>query len=334
MAECGVRHFGRALRSLFDDPVAAVAALGTAALDTGTLTREEYRTAVYGWNDTERDFPADRLAHELFENRAGERPDAPAVRATTGITSYGELNAQANRVARRLAGLGVGPGAVVGVCVRRGPVMIAAVVGVLKAGGTYLPVERSHPAERAATMLGQAAVSIVLTTSDTTRWAAPEGVTVIEIDRDIAPSADPGNPPRSARADSTAYVIFTSGSTGTPKGVAVAHRAVSNLLSWCQRTYHFGPDDVGLLVTSLGFDLSVFDIFGLLGSGASLYVADEDQQKDPALLLDVLLQEPVTFRNSAPTTLAQLAPSLPGPRSGTRTLRLVFLSPDPPTRIL
>ncbi|HEY2577786.1 MAG TPA: amino acid adenylation domain-containing protein [Streptosporangiaceae bacterium] len=299
-----------------------------------TLTRAEYRTVVHEWNATERDFPAHRLAHAMVEDRAREHPDAPAVHCAAGVTTYGELNAEANRIAWRLKESGVGPETVVAVATRRGPAMIAAVLGVLKAGGAYLPVEPSLPGERAARMLARTGASAVLTTSGTTRWAAPDRVTVIEIDRDIrrGGAGDPGeiNPPHAARPEHTAYIIFTSGSTGVPKGVAVAHRAVSNLIAWCRREFELGPGDLGLAVTSLGFDLSVFDIFGLLGYGGSLYVVSEDQQKDPAQLLDVLIREPVTFWNSAPSTLAQLAPLLAGVRGapGTSSLRLVFLSGD------
>src|SRR5690606_26473096 len=130
--------------------------------------------------------------------------------------------------------------------------------------------------------------------------------------------------------DDLAYVIFTSGSTGRPKGVGVTHRPMLNLFEWARRTFGFGPGDLGLCVTSLGFDLSVFDIFGLLGLGAGLYVADEEEQRDPRLLLRVLRTEPVTFWNSAPTTLAHLAPEFGGPADlpGGDSLRLVFLSGD------
>lgn len=212
---------------------------------------------------------------------------------------------------------------------RRGPEMIAAVLGILKAGGAYLPVEPSLAPERAAGMFEDTRTRLLLTTSDTHRPPAPDGILTIEVDRDTEPSGTAPEP--TAGADDVAYVIFTSGSTGRPKGVTVAHRSLRNLLNWAWRTFDLGPGDTGLMVTSLGFDLSVFDIFGLLGCGAALYIADERQQKDPAELLDVLLAEPVTFWNSAPTTLAQLMPLLPEPAAGsagTDDLRLVFLSGD------
>ena len=157
----------------------------------------------------------------------------------------------------------------------------------------------------------------------------PDGVQAMLIDA-LPPDADRGNPPAVTDSSALAYVIFTSGSTGKPKGVAVQHRPLHNLFNWCCRTHGFGPSDVGLCVTSLGFDLSVFDLLGLLGCGAGLYIASETEQKDPELLLDILLREPITFWNSAPAALNQIAPLFRGRRGqpGTDTLRLVYLSGD------
>lgn len=283
------------------------------------------------WNDTSRDFPAEYPVHRLFEQQVGERPDAVALRWADGTMNYAELNAYANRIAWCLKDLGVGPETPVAISCPRDPDIVAAVFGVLKAGGIYVPVVPSLPAGRAAAMLDIAGTDIVLTVAGQVPWPAPRGRAVIEIDRDprvrCAASVDP---PAVTTPANTAYFIFTSGSTGHPKCVAVAHRAVLNLLNWCYRTFGFGPRDVGLCVTSLGFDLSVFDLLGLLGTGASVYLADEAQQRDPELLLRVLLEEPITFWNSAPTTLHQMMPLLAELESGSATqdLRLVFLSGD------
>ncbi|MGK7229971.1 amino acid adenylation domain-containing protein [Streptomyces hygroscopicus] len=293
------------------------------------LAARERELVLHTWNDTAVPLPDERPAHHFFEDRARERPDAVAVVHAGGSVTYGELDRRANGIAWSLRSLGVTRGTTVGVSLRRGPEMIAAVLGVLKAGGAYVPIEPSLAAERAAGMLADTRAGVLLTTSDTRRPPAPAGVRTVEVDRDTEPSGAAPEP--TADADSVAYVIFTSGSTGRPKGVTVAHRSLRNLLNWAWRTFDLGPGDMGLMVTSLGFDLSVFDIFGLLGRGAAVYVADEEQQRDPSELLDILLAEPVTFWNSAPTTLAQLMPLLPAraaDRPGTEDLRLVFLSGD------
>ncbi|MQA98555.1 MAG: AMP-binding protein, partial [Streptosporangiales bacterium] len=258
----------------------------------------------------------------MFADRAREHPDAAAVRGPAGSATYGHLNAAADHIAWWLRELNAAT--TVGVGTTRGPAMIAAVLGVLKSGRAYVPVEPSLPAERAAEMLTRTGADVLITGPDGTR--PPPGVTPLDITHGLPDTHPDGPPPYEATPDDTAYVIFTSGSTGRPKGVAVSHRAVAALIDWARRTFAFGPSDLGLAVTSLGFDLSVFDIFGLLGCGAEVYVADEEQRRDPALLLDILTGMPVTFWNSAPTTLAQLSPFPPG--RGSEHLRLVFLSGD------
>ncbi|MFE1886083.1 non-ribosomal peptide synthetase, partial [Streptomyces diastatochromogenes] len=324
--------FVRVVEQVVADPGVTVGGAVAALSDVvgSSLDADERHKILVEWNDTARDFPCPGPVHLLFEEQARLRPDAIALRWADGTMTYGELNQRANRIAWDLKERGVGPQTVVGVGIRRGPAMIASVFGVLKAGGAYLPLEPSLPAERVADMLADAGATTVLSTSDTERWAVPQGVEVIEVDGSEAAQATLPDPEPVAGPDNTAYIIFTSGSTGKPKGVEVTHRPVHNLLNWCYRTFDFGPDDVALCVTSLGFDLSVFDIFGLLGCGGGLYIADATQQRDPQLLLDVLLTEPITFWDSVPTTLNQVASLLSGNTGyeGTDDLRLVFLSGD------
>ncbi|SNY24402.1 non-ribosomal peptide synthetase [Paractinoplanes atraurantiacus] len=286
------------------------------------------RRQLIRWNDTARPFTADGPVHRRFEEQARRDPDAVAVRWRHGTMTYGELNRRANAVARQLRHDGVRPGAVVAVSVPRGPDLAVAVYGILKAGGAYLPVEPYLPAERVGAMLGDAAAVALLISGDGPAWSPPPGLTVRTLP-DTDPVSDDGDPPPLAGPDDMAYVIYTSGSTGRPKGVVVTHRPLHNLFAWCRRRYGFGPGDLGLCVTSLGFDLSVFDLLGLLGDGAAVYVADETEQRDPQLLVDAMLREGVTFWNSAPTSLDQLAPLFPAPgTAGADALRLVFLSGD------
>ncbi|HEX8092330.1 amino acid adenylation domain-containing protein, partial [Jatrophihabitans sp.] len=286
-----------------------------------------YRTVVHEWNDTAHPFADDHQVQVLFERQARLRPDAVALRWSAGTMSFAELDAAATRLAWRLRSLDVRAQVPVGVSVRRGPDMAIAVFGVLKAGGCYVPVEASMPAGRAEAVLQDAGVALVVVSEGGTDWAVPPGVRQVDV-RAMGQSEVPL--PRDGAVTDTAYVIFTSGSTGRPKGVAVSHRPLLNLIDWCARTHGFSPADLGLSVTSLGFDLSVFDLLGVLGSGGGLYLADPHEQRDPRLLLDILLREPITFWNSAPTTLNQLAPLLAGCRDapGTDTLRLVYLSGD------
>ena len=320
--ETAFARFEAAVRRVLDMP---------GVPEPSRLNAAERHRILHVWNATARDYVADGPVHVLFERAARARPDAVAIRWRSGTMTYAELDARANRIGNRLQAAGIGAGDIVAISTRRGPDMIAAVFGVLKAGAAYLPIEASLPQERARLMLADARAAAVLVDAGRAGWEAPPDCPVVDLSAlgDDVPDT-PVPLPEGVTADSTAYVIYTSGSTGTPKGVVVTHRPLWNLLQWCARTFHFGPDDVGLCVTSLGFDLSVFDILGLLGHGAGLYVADAAQQRDPTELLAILLREPITFWNSAPTTLAQLAPLLPRHigAAGTDRLRLVFLSGD------
>lgn len=326
----------RLLEQVVENPGLGIAVLDVppmpAARDEQPTGSGEREKILYEWNDTDREFPCPGPIHLPFERHAAARPDAIAVRWAGGTMTYRELNRQANRIAWTLKRRGVGPETVVGVAVRRGPLMVAAVLGVLKAGGAYLPIGASLPSDRVAGMLADASSTLVLTTQDTNKWTPPSGVELLDVgSAGMALSLDGEiNPEPVASADNTAYIIFTSGSTGKPKGVTVSHRPVHNLLNWCCRMFEFGPDDVSLCVTQLDFDLSVFDIFGLLGAGGGLYIADAMQQRDPEMLLDVLLSEPITFWNSVPGTLNQLVPLLPqaAGNPGVKDLRLIYLSGD------
>ncbi len=330
--------FIQVVRDAVADPEVAVAALtdpgvgAVTAQPARTLSVEERHRILVEWNDTARDFPCPGPIHLPFEEQAGLRPEAVAVRWSGGTMTYGELNQRANRIAWDLKQRGTTPGTVIGVAVRRGPAMLAAVFGVLKAGAAYLPIEPGSPADRVASMIADTGSSLVLTKTDTPDVVLPDGVERLDIasEQDPAPTADEGNPEAPADPDTVAYIIFTSGSTGRPKGVVMTHRPVHNLLNWARHRFGFTPQDTGLCVTALGFDLSVFDIFGLLSYGGSLYMADETQQCDPALLLKLLVDEPITFWNSVPTTLNQLPPLLAERETwpGTTDLRLVFLSGD------
>nr|AGS49542.1 long-chain-fatty-acid--CoA ligase [uncultured bacterium esnapd8] len=335
-AEAIAARYVRVLERVVDNPDVGVAALDVppmpATRSEGLTEPGEREKVLYTWNDTNREFPCPGPIHLPFEQQAAARPEAIAVRWAGGTMTYRELNRQANRIAWTLKRRGVKPETVVGVAVRRGPLMVAAVLGVLKAGGAYLPIGSSLPSDRVAGMLADASSTLVLTTEDTNKWTPPDGVELLEVGKAGMTLSLDGeiNPEPVAGPDNTAYIIFTSGSTGKPKGVTVSHRPVHNLLNWCYRTFDFGPDDVSLCVTSLDFDLSVFDIFGLLGAGGGFYIADATQQRDPEMLLDVLLSEPITFWNSVPGTLNQLVPLLPqaAGHPGAKNLRLIFLSGD------
>ncbi|HKH46811.1 MAG TPA: amino acid adenylation domain-containing protein, partial [Thermoanaerobaculia bacterium] len=313
------------LRTLLDG-IAADSSCPVAELPL--LPAAERHQVLAEWNDTVVDREEAALIHELFEVWAERTPGAVAAVCGGESMTYRELQERANRLAHHLAHLGIGPGSLVGIHLRRGLPMIPAVLAVLKAGAAYVPLEIGHPPARLQRLLGTLDISCVLT--ETAQLGVlPSLKDVVCLDRMDLEGYEPSAPPRRSTADDLAYVIFTSGSTGTPKGVMVRHRPVVNLLRWAHRTFEFSPADRALFVTSLAFDLSVFDIFGLLGAGGSIRIATEEEIRDPQRLLKALAEEPITFWDSAPAALEQTVPFLSGmDPQACPALRLVFLSGD------
>jgi amino acid adenylation domain-containing protein len=264
--------------------------------------------------------------------------------------TYHELNQQANRLAHHLKRLGVGPGVCVAIYMDRAAEMIPALLGILKAGGAYVPLEPSFPQARVQWILAALGVRQLITQSvhaplfQALQPELPRLADVICLDA-AAPSANAGaglrrwtladldalpatNLAPQATATDLAYIVFTSGSTGTPKGVMEQHQPVVNVIDWVNRTFAVGPSDQMLFVASLCFDLSVYDVFGLLAAGGSIRLANDHDLRDPERLVQMLRTEPVTFWDSAPAALQQLTPlfeSLPA-RGG--ALRIVFFSGD------
>ena len=225
------------------------------------------------WNDTAVDYPKDRLLHELFEDQAARAPEAVALVFEGAQLSYGELNARANRLAHRLRAQGVGPETIVGLCVERSFEMIVGLLGVLKAGGAYLPIDPDYPRERILFMLDDAAPSLVLT-QEHLRERLPETVETLRLDADWETIAldSAENPAPTATPQNLAYVIYTSGSTGKPKGVGVTHQNVRRLFLATLEDYCFTSTDVWALFHSYAFDFSVWEIWGALLHGGSLIV--------------------------------------------------------------
>ncbi len=257
----------RLLRQVADEPDRPVSELAV-------LTTEERQCLLHGWNDTARRVPAVTLS-DLFERQAGLTPRALAVVSAGVELSYGELNARANRLARHLVALGAGPGRLVGIAMPRSAELIVAVLGVLKSGAGYVPVDPGYPADRIAFMLAESGPVTVVTTAGTAT-ALPGGLSLVVLD-DAATRADlaglgEGNVPGLAGPGDVAYVVYTSGSTGRPKGVMVEHAGVVSLACWAVQAFGGGELSRVLGSTSLSFDVSVFEVFGTLTSGGCLEV--------------------------------------------------------------
>src|SRR6185369_16109680 len=251
------------------------------------------------WNDTAGEIPPGTL-HSLVEAQVARTPDAPALTFRGESLSYRELDERADRLAHCLRELGVGPGTLVGVFAQRSFELVVALLGVLKAGGAYVPLDPEYPADRLAFMLEDAAAPVVLTQAALRETLPPGEATVIVLD-DLTGPATPVEP--LASADDPAYVIYTSGSTGRPKGVPNGHRGIVNRLDWMQRAYGLDGSDAVLQKTPASFDVSVWEFFWTLITGARLVLAEPGGHKDAAYLRELLVGEGITTAHFVPSML-------------------------------
>ncbi|HXL18912.1 MAG TPA: condensation domain-containing protein, partial [Streptosporangiaceae bacterium] len=236
------------------------------------LTPEERRTILEEWNDTARSIPASTLP-ELFEAQAARTPQAVAVVFEERRLTYAELNARANQLAHHLQGLGVGPETVVGLCVERSLEMVVGLMGILKAGAAYLPLDPGYPPERLAYMLGDARAPVLLTHAALLDRLPEHHAQVICLDADWEEISlhSLTAPAHVATSNNLAYVIYTSGSTGQPKGVGVLHCNIVRLVQNANFV-DLTPNDVFLHLAPLAFDASTFEIWGALLNGAKLVI--------------------------------------------------------------
>ena len=260
------------------------------------------------WNNTQADFPAARCVHQLIEAQAVRTPGRVAVVCEGDSLTYAELNRRADLLAAYLRPRGVKAGVLVGVMVERSLEMIIALLGVMKSGGAYLPIDPAYPAGRVSFVLGDAGVPLLLTQERLTGNlpVGPAEVVCLDRDWDSLIGGSGGNTPPSAlvTADDLAYLIYTSGSTGQPKGVEIPHRAVVNLLCAMQKQPGLTADDTFVAVTTVSFDIAALELFLPLCVGAKLIIASRATASNGALLLKQLLDSganvlqgtPITFR--------------------------------------
>ncbi|HVR99237.1 MAG TPA: amino acid adenylation domain-containing protein, partial [Thermoanaerobaculia bacterium] len=260
---------------------AAVAEPRLSVSELPLLLPEERHQALLEWNDTSRPY-APGLLHELVAQQAERTPDAIAASFENESLSYRELDRRANRLAHHLIGLGIAPDDRVGVRMERSPEMIVALLGVLKAGAAYVPLDPTYPAERLALLVESSGARLVL-------------------DRDL-PLGD-GSHAAPVADGNLAYVIYTSGSTGTPKGVMVPHHGIVNRLLWMQKAWPLTSGDRVLQKTPFTFDVSLGELFGPLLAGARLVFARPEGHKDPRYLAEVIAREGITSVHFVPSML-------------------------------
>jgi amino acid adenylation domain-containing protein len=297
-------HFQLAIEAVVTDPSQLIARVGI-------LMPQEHARLTVEWNPPPVAFGTEHLLlHDLVAARAAEAPDHPAVRFEGSELTYGELESRAGRLARLLQDdYGVEPDAVVGFLLQRGPDVPTVQLAILKAGGAWLPLDPSNPAERVAYQVRDAAARVVVTTQALAdSLPAATARIVLDDPRDQARLAAKSDsaPPCAARPDHIAYVIYTSGSTGTPKGVLVPHRGAVNFVGAARGLFGITASDRVLQFANPTFDVSVFDVYAALGSGATCVAAPISVLHDVDALAELMRREEVTLADIAPAVLGLL----------------------------
>lgn len=277
--EATIRRMDRHLRTLLQ---AAVERPDLRIGELPLLEPEERRRLLVEWNATAAPYRKDQCAHERFEAQAARTPDATALVSGARRLSYRELDGRANQLARHLSRLGVGREALVGVCLPRSAELVEALLGVLKAGAAYVPLDPSYPPRRLAFMLEDAKVAAVLSLQELLPRLPPTAAHRVRLDADREEIArnERGPLPGRARPGDLAYVIYTSGSTGRPKGVMIEHRALGNYLDWCTAAYEVERGEGAPVATSIGFDATVTSLFPPLLVGKKVVLLPEQGELD------------------------------------------------------
>ncbi|POH42377.1 non-ribosomal peptide synthetase [Pseudomonas fluorescens] len=293
------RHWQNLLQAMLDDPHQRVAQLPL-------LEPLEHQVIVEQWNDTAQDYRLEDSVQRQIEAQVRRTPNAQALVFGAQTLSYTQLNARANRLAHRLIQAGVAPDVLVGVAMERSIEMVVALLAVLKAGGAYVPLDPDYPRERLAYMLQDSNVPLLLTQAHLLQAlpvSTPSHCLVVEPDDHWLSEYADTDPDVAVDAENLAYVIYTSGSTGQPKGAGNRHCALTNRLLWMQQAYTLGAEDTVLQKTPFSFDVSVWEFFWPLMTGARLVVAAPGDHRDPSKLVELINRHQVTTLHFVPSML-------------------------------
>lgn len=301
------------MRLRFELFLEAALATPTAAVQTLPVLTPEERDCLVRWNATGAPLPPAATLHAHFRQQVERTPGRAAIRFEGHATSYRELDARSDAIARCLRRRGVGAGSRVGVFHQRSPDMVASMLAVLKAGAAYVPLDPAYPTERIRFMASDAGLALVVSEAQLVTGIGWPREYLLLLDRDAADvEAAAGEPWESGddqKASAAAYVIYTSGSTGTPKGVMVPHRAVLNFLAGMQREPGLSADDRLLAITTTSFDIAVLELFGPLCVGGEVVLASRDDATDGHALATLLDESDATVMQATPATWRMLLES-------------------------
>ena len=317
-------HFQELLEGIVANPSAPIETLPL-------LSKSERHQQLIEWNATAIPYPQEQCLHTLMTRSAELDPHRLAVSCGRKSCSYEELDRRSNQLARYLRTLGVGRGVLVGVCIERSVEMAVALLGVLKAGGAYVPLDPTYPEQRIAFMMEDTQAPVLLTQQKLVATVPATARKTVCLDTDWSEISAQSDRPLAVDTTSSdiAYVIYTSGSTGNPKGVMIDHRGAVNTIIDLNRRFAVGPDDRVLALSSLSFDLSVYDVFGTLAAGAAIIIPDASTVPNPQHWAELMWREQVTVWNSAPALMEMFAEHLSSVSEAMPdSLRLVMLSGD------
>jgi amino acid adenylation domain-containing protein len=311
-----LRHFEKLVNSALENPDLPIAKLAI-------ISAEERNQVLTGWNQTAAEYPHNLTIHRAFEEQAQGTPNAPALLCEQRTWSYRKVNEDANQLAHRLVEQGVSAGSLVGVFLPRSAEAVIALLGALKTGAAYVPLDPAYPSERLQFMIEDASLSAIVTHSSIQDQLPQSAKNVVVLDRDEQLRREPTiNLARTVSSDERAYVIYTSGSTGVPKGVEGIHRASLNRFAWMWRTYPFKPREVCCQKTNIGFVDSIWEIFGPLLAGVCNIIIPQEVVRDPEELLQLLARERVSRIVLVPSLLRTLLDHAPDLRQRVPDLKL------------
>ncbi|MEL6441868.1 MAG: amino acid adenylation domain-containing protein [Cyanobacteria bacterium J06621_8] len=294
------------------------------------LSDRQRHQLLVEWNQTQVEYPHDKCIHELFEAQVERSPDALAVVYQGDKLTYDELNRKANKLARYLQELGIKPEALVGICLDRSLEMIVSVLGVLKAGGAYLPLDPNYPQERLRFILDDAGVSVLITQEQLAKELPEQNAEIVLLERDfsVISQMSAENLAASTTPDNLAYTVYTSGSTGQAKGVQVIHRSLVNAYQGWSDAYQLETLKSHLQMASFSFDVFSGDWIRALGSGAKLVLCPRDYLLEPARLYQLIQEEEIDSAEFVPAVLKNLADYLASTQQNLHRLKLLVVGSD------